>query len=168
MDDETLVPQTFYYIRRNGRFCRHVKCGAGRNSATSPATVTSVAGIEAEQLAAPGSTHSDIERAISEHEASTPTPMATGQYYSFCEEGSSGLMPWTNNSPKYCYGWYYEYLNGKRISKVNMLKLKAFDDSLNPGTAVDLKKWCDNNGFYCGIAFSLVPYVGKYLKKLLV
>lgn len=131
-------------------------------------TVTSEAGIEAEQLVAPGSTNTDIERAITEYKASTPSPMATGQYYSFCEEGSSGLMPWTNNSPKYCYGWYYEYLDGKRISKVNMLKLKAFDDSLNPGTAVDLKEWCDNNGFYCGIAFSLVPYVGKYLKKLLV
>lgn len=141
---------------------------AAQAEITPPVAVTSEAGVSAEQIAAPGSTDTEIERAIAEHEGSTPSPMATGQYYSYCEEGSSGLMPWTNNSPKYCYGWYYEYLDGKRISKVNMLKLKAFNDSLNPGTEVDLKKWCDNNGFYCGIAFSLVPYVGKYLKKLLI
>lgn len=49
-----------------------------------------------------------------------------------------------------------------------MITLKAYDSSLTSGTSVDLKEWCDNNGFYCDIAFSLVPYVGKYLKKLLI
>lgn len=49
-----------------------------------------------------------------------------------------------------------------------MLRLKAHDDSLNPGTEVDLKAWCDNNGTYCSPAFLATPYVGKYLKKLLI
>lgn len=56
----------------------------------------------------------------------------------------------------------------KRLLKVNMLKHEACDASLNPGTAVDLKEWFDNNGTDRGIAFSLVPYVGKHPKELVV
>lgn len=66
--------------------------------------VTSESGIKAQQLAPSDATERDRDLAITQHLESTPTPMATGQYYSYCEEGSSGLMVWTDNSPKYCYG----------------------------------------------------------------
>lgn len=138
--------------------------------------VVSEAGIPAVQIAPPGLTDAELERAIQGHDARTAprgdqpsvvTPLGTGQYVTYCEEGSSGLMPWTNNSPAYCYGTFYEYLDGARVAKVNMIQLKAYDDSLNPAPEVALKEWCDNNGTYCAIAFALAGSVGKYLRALL-
>lgn len=132
--------------------------------------VVSEAGISAVQIAPAGSTEEQVDSAILDFQSQLITTRATGQYYSYCEEGSSGMMVWTDNDPKYCYGWYYEYLDGNRISKVNMLRLKADNKHLNAGsstTEVNLVDWCNNNGFYCGIVMSAIPYVGKYLKKLL-
>lgn len=141
--------------------------GSDTAVAAGPVRVTSYAGLVAERIAPSGLTDVEIDAAIQADQSREVSVLATGQYYSYCEEGSSGLMNWTNNQPKYCYGWYYEYLDGNRISKVNMLKLKAYDDSLNTASEVQLEQWCDNNGFYCSILFSAIPYVGKYLRKLI-
>lgn len=144
--------------------------------------VLSEAGIPAVQIAPSDLSDAELEQAIRDYEAqqvpksaqpSDISPLATGQYVTYCEEGSSGLMPWTNNSAVYCYGNYYEYLDGVRMSKVNMIRLKAFDESLNPAPEVALKEWCDNNGTYCFLATTALGYggkflqVGKYLKALL-
>ncbi|MBI9113801.1 hypothetical protein [Sanguibacter suaedae] len=142
-------------------------------SAPSPeATVVSEAGIPAAQLAPADASESEIQQAIEEHEerfSARPgerfSTLATGDYYSYCEEGSSGLMPWTNNSPSNCYGWYYEYLDGNRISKVNMIQLKVAGET-GPNPA-DLIEWCNNNGFYCALAGAILSRGGSYLKGLL-
>jgi len=150
-------------------------------SASTPdyETVTSKTGIEATQLATSGTSDAASDEAIQRHQSTTrgsapstsPAAVAgTGDYYSYCEEGSSGMMVWTNNSPSYCYGWYYEYLDGQRVSKVNMLQLKANDPGLSGQQEQRLIDWCNANGFYCNIVSALLPYgvgkVGKYLLRL--
>ena len=59
-------------------------------------------------------------------------------------------MVWTNLDPKSCLGWYYEYVDGRRIAKVNMLRLLA--DNSAPFSVPDLNAWCSNNSFYCAVA----------------
>lgn len=109
-----------------------------------------------------------MEAAIRQHQdwlASQPTGRGTGDYYSYCEEGSSGMMVWIDLDPADCYGWFYEYLDGNRIAKVNTVKLKA---EQSPGVDLTvIKEWCDNNGFWCTIVSAAIPYVGKYLKRLI-
>lgn len=153
--------------------------GAGAASAAALPdplpTVVSAAGVVAVQLAPAGATDSEVEQAILAYQraesrspqARTASPLATPGYYSYCQEGSSGLMVWTNNKPYNCYGWYYEYQNGSRLSKINMLKLKAYSDSVNPALEWQLKQWCDSNGTYCTVATAIVSWVGKYLWTLL-
>ncbi|WP_157544324.1 hypothetical protein [Jonesia quinghaiensis] len=61
-----------------------------------------------------GATSDEIERAIAAHEESLSSQgyalngeigtFGPADYYSYCEEGRSGLMVWTNNSPSNCYG----------------------------------------------------------------
>lgn len=144
----------------------------GKPSQQAAKQVVSEAGITADKIGAAGLSDEEINQIVSAHQSTlrstSITPLGTADYYSYCEEGSSGLMVWTNNDPKYCYGWYYEYLNGSRISKVNMLRLKAKYDSLNPSSdpGPNLVTWCNNNGFWCSVAFSAIPYVGRYLKRL--
>lgn len=125
--------------------------------------VTSESGVSAIQLAPAGASREEKDRAIAAYEAfersesskifhlnSEIDPFATGDYYFYCEEGSSGLMPWTEANADNCYGWFYRYLDGYRVDKVNMLKLKA--DNGPPFTAPDLNAWCSNNSFYCTVA----------------
>ena len=85
--------------------------------------VVSEAGIAAVQIAPSDLSDAELEQAIRDYEAqavpksaqpSTISPLATGQHVTYCEEGSSGLMPWTNNSAVCCYGDFYEYLDGVR------------------------------------------------------
>lgn len=131
-------------------------------------SVVSKAGITAVQIAPAGASASQIDQAIQDYQNNQlARPNGTGDYYSYCEEGSSGLMVWTNNKAYNCYGWYYEYLNGSRISKVNMLELKALNESINPASENQLKQWCDANGTYCMIAYSIATVVGRYLWGLL-
>lgn len=138
-------------------------------------TVVSEAGITAVQVARAGATDSQVEAAIQAYQgshsgaaqASTGTYVINGtaDYYSYCEEGTSGLMVWTNNSPSDCYGWYYEYLNGSRVSKVNMLKLKAAGGTApNPYALV---AWCDSHGTYCMVVSWIGQGLGAYLIGLL-
>lgn len=138
--------------------------------------VTSESGISALQLTPPGASPDEIDRAIAAYEMSESArnsasngevgPLATGDYYSYCQEGAGGMMVWTHNKPSNCYGWYYEYLDGYRVSKVNMLRLMADN---GPGASLpDLNAWCDNNSFYCNIATGLITIgVGMYLGLLM-
>lgn len=145
------------------------------NAAPEPrpeVTVVSEAGITAVQVAPAGATDSQVEAAIRAYQGShsvaaraSTAPYVingTADYYSYCEEGTSGLMVWTNNNPSDCYGWFYEYLNGSRVSKVNMLKLKAA-----AGTPLDpyaLVEWCDSHGTYCNV----VQWIGGGLAAYLI
>ncbi|QTE30470.1 hypothetical protein [Pengzhenrongella sicca] len=147
------------------------------NAAPEPvpdSTVVSEAGITAMQIAPAGATGSQIEQAIQAFEirdsaatasASPLVANGTGDYYSYCEEGSSGLMVWTNNSPSNCYGWFYEYLDGSRLSKVNMLQLKVAGQT-GPNPA-DLVEWCDANGTACMVVVWIAGGVGNYLRALI-
>ena len=138
-------------------------------------TVVSQAEITAVQVAPAGATDSQVEAAIQAYQGShsvaaraSTAPYVingTADYYSYCEEGTSGLMVWTNNSPSDCYGWFYEYLNGSRVSKVNKLKLKAAaGTALNPYALV---AWCDSHGTYCMVVQGIANGVGAYLVGLL-
>ncbi|GAA2026046.1 hypothetical protein WDZ16_01305 [Pseudokineococcus marinus] len=142
-------------------------------------TVTSQSGVATTAVAPAEASDAEMTTAIEQHQrttqaapaAASPSAIAaTGDYYSYCEEGSSGMMVWTNNAPSNCYGWYYEYLDGQRVSKVNMLQLKANDPGLSGQQEQRLIDWCNANGFYCNIASALIPFgagkVGKYLLKL--
>jgi len=136
--------------------------------------VVSAAGITAVQVAPAGATDSQVDAAILAYQGrhpfaakGLPAPYivnGTADYYSYCEEGTSGLMLWTNQRPSDCYGWYYEYLNGSRISKVNMLKLKAAGPTWDPNNLV---RWCDAHGTYCMVITSIAGGVGRYLLGLL-
>jgi len=132
--------------------------------------VTSESGIFAIQLAPAGASAEEIDLAIAAYETRAQTknsalsaltggvsPMATGAYYYYCEEGASGLMLWTNNDPQNCLGWHYTYLDGRRLAKVNMLRLLAQNSA--PFTTPDLNAWCDHNSFYCGIATGIAGAV---------
>lgn len=149
------------------------------SAATTPTpypNVVSAAGITALQIAPAGASDSQIDLAVrnyQKHQSATPrlaSPNAvngTADYVKYCEEGTSGLMVWTYQKASNCYGWYYEYQNGVRLSKVNMLKLKATASDYNPVFQQVLIDWCNANGFYCAVAFFVGDKLGAYLWGLL-
>lgn len=148
------------------------------SAATDPGQdpiVASKAGITAVQIAPVGASASEIDQAIQSYQNRHSPRLSfrvlvangTADYYSYCEEGTSGLMVWTNQHPTDCYGWYYEYLNGSRISKVNMLKLKATSGYPSNVSENKLQLWCNANFNLCILAQLVAPVAGKYLWGLL-
>jgi hypothetical protein len=53
-------------------------------------------------------------------------------------------------------------LNGVRLDKINMLKLKAAAGPAGPDPAT-LKRWYDNSGFYCTVATIAAQALGSFL-----
>jgi hypothetical protein len=155
-------------------------------AAESYPTVRSAAGIQAEQITGAGASQAAIDAAIQKHIESARSQRSVGKrstggsvgtlstggagYYSYCEEGSSGLMSWTTNSPSNCYGNYYEYKDGYRVSKVNMLRMKAFNDQQGGVFDARLETWCKANTFMCAVVASFLPAgtgkIGAYLGRI--
>ena len=134
---------------------------------TSLPVVTSEAGISAIQIAPAGASDEEIDFAIAMYEKRAQaqksslsavdggvTTYSTGNYYSYCQEGTSGMLIWTGHPAESCPGWHYQYLDGRRLSKINMLRLLA--NNSYPYSVPDLNAWCSHNSFYCTVAVASI------------